>query len=883
MAEREGQVIDLGKALNESRRQLVDLAARLARRDHDLAALQETTSWRVTKPLRLASRLLKGGDRTWNVDGSDRPAPGASGRSTPSIDVGDSRLPKSFDRDLYLTLNPDVAASGLDPVLHYLNYGIREARLYTLSDEVLRGAHRYRGNLESVLVVSHEASRTGAPVLSLNLVQALVERYNVLALLLGAGPLADAFVQAGAVTLSASSLRGNPRLAYPVVDFLHERFNFKFALVNSVESRAVLPALARRFIPTVSLVHEFAAYTRPRDAFTGAVFWSSEVVFSANLTLESARREIPDMDAMNAHVLPQGRCEVPGLPDYAARLEEERARVRRVVRPTDAADDLVVVLGAGSVHLRKGVELFIECAARVVSSGRTNCRFVWFGHGYNPDLDSGYSAYLADQIRRAGLEKHVVFADETPAFDVAYEEADLFLLSSRLDPLPNVAIDALTHGLPVLCFEKASGIAEFLQESGLGDSSVARYLDSADLADKVVALAASQSRRREVGARGRDASVSFFNMERYVGRVTELAQRAVGQARQEKRDMDLIISSGLFREDFSVPPNVPRPALERAVRLHVRSWASGIGRRKPFPGFHPGIYLEQHGLATGSVDPTADYIRAGRPDGPWTYPVITGDHAVRCTLPIDQTIALHVHVYYPELFPDITSRLLYNRVRPDLFVSVTDEQARRQVQSELSAYPGNVVAVERVPNRGRDIGPLLTTFGPAILSKYDYVGHLHTKKSADVKDAGFGKAWSEFLLENLLGNPSVPMADAILSTMHGDRSIGMVFPDDPNALGWTANRAAAEPLAARLGLGMLPSNFNFPIGTMLWARTSALAPFVNLSLQWHDYPEEPLPYDGTLLHAIERLLPLTLSLLGLHAGATSVRGLTRSGTWWASS
>ena len=111
----------------------------------------------------------------------------------------------------------------------------------------------------------------------------------------------------------------------------------------------------------------------------------------------------------------------------------------------------------------------------------------------------------------------------------------------------------------------------------------------------------------------------------------------------------------------------------------------------------------------------------------------------------------------------------------------------------------------------------------------------------------------------------------------------MVFPDDPNALGWTANRAAAEPLAARLGLGMLPSNFNFPIGTMLWARTSALAPFVNLSLQWHDYPEEPLPYDGTLLHAIERLLPLTLSLLGLHAGATSVRGLTRSGTWWASS
>src|SRR5207247_6937353 len=72
-----------------------------------------------------------------------------SGRSTPSIDVGDSRLPKSFDRDLYLTLNPDVAASGLDPVLHYLNYGIREARLYTLSDEVLRRSEEHTSELQS--------------------------------------------------------------------------------------------------------------------------------------------------------------------------------------------------------------------------------------------------------------------------------------------------------------------------------------------------------------------------------------------------------------------------------------------------------------------------------------------------------------------------------------------------------------------------------------------------------------------------------------------------------------------------------------------------------------------------------------------------------------
>ncbi|MFD2273638.1 glycosyltransferase [Undibacterium arcticum] len=104
--------------------------------------------------------------------------------------------------------------------------------------------------------------------------------------------------------------------------------------------------------------------------------------------------------------------------------------------------------------------------------------------GYDPDNDIGYSVYLADQIRRAGLQEHVFFVDETNAIEVAYEEADLFLLSSRLDPLPNVAIDAMAHGVPVLCFNKTTGIADFLIESGLRNHCVAEYLDSADMAEK---------------------------------------------------------------------------------------------------------------------------------------------------------------------------------------------------------------------------------------------------------------------------------------------------------------------------------------------------------------------------------------------------------------
>ena len=62
---------------------------------------------------------------------------------------------------------------------------------------------------------------------------------------------------------------------------------------------------------------------------------------------------------------------------------------------------------------------------------------------------------------------------------------------------------------------------------------------------------------------------------------------------------------------------------------------------------------------------------------------------------------------------------------------------------------------------------------------------------------------------------------------------------------------------------------------MFWARTSALAPLINLNLGWDDYPDEPLPYDGSPLHAIERLFSLALSETNLLSATTNIAGLTR--------
>src|SRR5205807_1095004 len=87
-------------------------------------------------------------------------------------------------------------------------------------------------------------------------------------------------------------------------------------------------------------------------------------------------------------------------------------------------------------------------------------------------------------------------------------------------------------------------------------------------------------------------------------------------------------------------------------------------------------------------------------------------------------------------------------------------------------------------------------------------------------------------------------------------TLGLVFPEDPHLADWDDNLPIAEPLAQRMGMQTpLAPFFDFPVGTMFWARPTALVPLLELGLKWDDYPEEPVPDDGTILHALERLLP----------------------------
>jgi lipopolysaccharide biosynthesis protein len=302
--------------------------------------------------------------------------------------------------------------------------------------------------------------------------------------------------------------------------------------------------------------------------------------------------------------------------------------------------------------------------------------------------------------------------------------------------------------------------------------------------------------------------------------------------------------------------------------------------RRPCPGFHPQIYAYAHAgtYDTALINPLAHFIRSGRPDGPWRHDVITPTSPSR--LQQERSIpaaALHAHFHYPELAQDLFRKIAPRGPRCDLLLSTDDGDKARKLRDAASGYGRGEVRIRVVPNRGRDIGAFLTGFADDIVTRYQIIGHAHGKRSlhAGGTDPFFGERWREFLWQNLIGDLH-PMMDIVLARMADDETLGIVFPEDPYLRGWDDNRATAEGLAARMGMmSPLPPYIDFPAGTMFWARTAALKPLFDLGLGWEDYPREPAAQDGTILNAIERLLPSVVRHAGYRFATTHVSGVTR--------
>lgn len=223
-------------------------------------------------------------------------------------------------------------------------------------------------------------------------------------------------------------------------------------------------------------------------------------------------------------------------------------------------------------------------------------------------------------------------------------------------------------------------------------------------------------------------------------------------------------------------------------------------------------------------------------------------------------IAIHFHIYYLDLLNIVVETLSKLPFNFDLFLTTS--------HSSLLNFKGffdfkfknkGKVTIIVTPNFGRDVAPWLIEIAK-VQDNYDIVGHFHTKKS--VIDSQRGSRWFNSILSSLL---SPKNSQYILISFYLNKELGCVVPQPYKEILEVWNEHGVPVIGENLNnikallkrMNILKpfdrSDLFFSVGTMLWYRPSALRPLFNLKLKYHDFGEEPLPLDGSLAHAIERL------------------------------
>lgn len=245
--------------------------------------------------------------------------------------------------------------------------------------------------------------------------------------------------------------------------------------------------------------------------------------------------------------------------------------------------------------------------------------------------------------------------------------------------------------------------------------------------------------------------------------------------------------------------------------------------------------------------------------------------------PLDQVrlrVGVMLHLFYLDLLDELARDLAHMPVPYVLMISVVDEAARDAVLARCRDLPRlQALEVRIVPNRGRDLAPFLLTFRGEIL-ELDVVCHLHTKKS--LYSGQEQDRWRRYLVERLLGSGG--RIAWILGMFQAMPQLGMVYPESFASVPWWAhtwlsNLACARELGARLGIAVDPAAYlDYPAGSMFWARTAALRPLYELGLALEAFPPEQGQTDGTLQHALERMLGLVVPRQGMLLGILPADG-----------
>jgi glycosyltransferase involved in cell wall biosynthesis len=346
---------------------------------------------------------------------------------------------------------------------------------------------RIHPTMRTIAYLITELDRGGAELALLRLLRGLDRaRFDPAVFsLAGDGPVGESIRAAG---IPVAALHAHRRPARALLDLVRRLRRLRPAILHASLFHAnVFGVAAARLagVPRVFASLRVCEEGRPRRAAVErlALRRADRIVCVSAAVRDRARRTA-GLPADRLAVIPNG-VEVPPDPPPPRPF---RRRVLTVahLRPQKGIDDLARALPAV-------LAVVPEAAFTVVGRG---------------DAD-GYRRLA----RSLGADSAICFPGETDAVGPYYTDADLFVLPSRWEGCPNVVLEAMAAGLPVVA-TAVGGTPELVADGATGFLVPPR--SPAALADRILALLRDPARAHAMGAAGRARAAAEFSTRRMV-------------------------------------------------------------------------------------------------------------------------------------------------------------------------------------------------------------------------------------------------------------------------------------------------------------------------------------------------------------------------------
>ena len=290
--------------------------------------------------------------------------------------------------------------------------------------------------------------------------------------------------------------------------------------------RRIRPALVQTFLSHANLLGRFAAW-----------FARGPVVVSGLRVAEHQSRWHGVLDRWTNRLVSMNVCVSRGVAVFSEKQVGLAAEKLRVIpnavdinrfacatpvdlRPLGIPDSSRVLITIGRLHRQKGIDVLIESIRRL-DPLPDDVHFLIVGTG--PERDR-----LQQQVQAHHLESKIHFSGARQDVPQLLASSAALILPSRWEGMPNVVLEAMAAGLPVVC-TAVEGVDELIVggENGL----VANVEDPIDLATKLQAIFNSEIDRNRARAVSKEIVMKDFTIESIVEKYSALYQNLIAQSR----------------------------------------------------------------------------------------------------------------------------------------------------------------------------------------------------------------------------------------------------------------------------------------------------------------------------------------------------------------